>query len=311
MSTPEFNPNDQRTKINPEDLPPLEPTAEVPAVHSDKLNDPAYWSKKFEGETAVVPKEHRDDRHKEKTGLGWKKPAAAMALVAATAAGVFGGAKALGGDNDTEPRQEPSASAPANPGETGNTGETETGEPAAYDFGIPAAEYQSDPQALGNKFYERFNEFLAAGATEEEAHADDRYKMGDIEYSGHISEEINQAFIDDLLVDGWENNPELTSWVNSMLEIGRITRHGRLVSYPVGTEEEVPYVRQIVVDSVDGTTDPLVTNIRWHGYDNRFENNVEEVLTGEDPNTKTGGDTITWVEEDGTMKIADIAYYEG
>lgn len=308
MSTPEFNPNDQRTKINPEDLPPLEPTAEVPAVHSDKLNDPAYWSEKFEGKTAVVPKEHRDDRHKEKTGLGWKKPAAAMALVAATAAGVFGGAKALGGDTNTEPRQEPSASAPANPGETGETGETETGEPSAYDFVIPAAEYQNDPQALGNKYIERYNEFLAAGGTKEEASSDDRFKMGDLEYSRYISEDVDQAFTEDLFAPGWEDNPKLASYVNSVLEVGHATRHGRLVSYPVGTEEEVPYVRQLVIDEASGNTNPLTTTIHWHGYDNRHENNVEEVLTGQDPNTATGDATFTWAEVDGELKIASIDY---
>lgn len=60
--------------------------------------------------TVIPPREHRDKK------LGWKKPAAAVALLGAIAAGAFG-AKAMGGGNETEtPRSEPSASASVEPG---------------------------------------------------------------------------------------------------------------------------------------------------------------------------------------------------
>lgn len=85
-----FSFKNQKHEIKPSDLPPLEPTAKVPAINSDKLNDPAYWNDKLLSKTAIVPPEHRDDKH-EKPGFGWKKPVAAvvgLGLAAGTA--VFG-----------------------------------------------------------------------------------------------------------------------------------------------------------------------------------------------------------------------------
>lgn len=308
MSNPEFNPNSHRTRVNPEDLPPLEPTADVPAIHSDKLNDPEYWNQKHQGKTAKVPREHRDDKH-ETTSLGWKKPTAALALLGAVAAGAFGVNK-LSDKNDTSPpKAEATVSASTN---QGDSSEAENKEPATYDFGISAAEYENNPEALGKKFYEIYNSFLATGATEKQATSDDRLKMGDIEYSRYISQDVDQAFTDDVFVQNWEDDPELAAYVNNLIEIGHITRHGRLATYPVGTEEDIPYERQYIVDNVGGSTNPLITNINWHGYDNRNENSVEEVIiVDHDINNDTGGDTITWVEENGQLKISSIDYYTG
>jgi|GEM_PF-4830790 len=118
MSNTEQDPS-TKSPVKPGDLPPLGPTAQVPPIHSDKLNDPNYWNDKLEGKTARVPRKERDHRHvydddESHTGLGWKKPAAVGALVLATAAGAFGIGKATGGnDTNTEPRVEPSVSAPA------------------------------------------------------------------------------------------------------------------------------------------------------------------------------------------------------
>jgi len=94
-------------------LPPLEPTAEVPPVHSDTLNDPQYWNKKFEGRTATVPVEHRDEPKKPSIA---KKVIAGIAGIAVIGGGAaLGIAKATGGSsNSNEGHQEPSATAPAN-----------------------------------------------------------------------------------------------------------------------------------------------------------------------------------------------------
>lgn len=56
------NVNPEQRKINPDQLPSLDETAKVPMQHSDKVNSAQYWNDKLEGETAVVPPEHRDDR---------------------------------------------------------------------------------------------------------------------------------------------------------------------------------------------------------------------------------------------------------
>lgn len=104
----------QQSGITPEQMPPLEPTAEVPPIHSDTLNDPAYWNKKFDDESARVPREHRDDKD-QKSGL--KKVIAGVAGTAVLAVGGFVGVKALGGGENSASNPEQTSSAPANPGE--------------------------------------------------------------------------------------------------------------------------------------------------------------------------------------------------
>lgn len=113
INNPEQN---QQSGITPEQMPPLGPTAEVPPIHSDKLNDPAYWDQKFEGGTARVPREHRDDRD-QNTGI--KRVIAGVAGTAVLAAGALVGVKALGGGESSETNPDgQTTSAPANPGES-------------------------------------------------------------------------------------------------------------------------------------------------------------------------------------------------
>ena len=92
--------SNQSTGINPEQLPPLEPTAQVPTVHSDKLNDPQYWNDKFQEKSAKVPLEHRDDR---RPGMA-KKIIAGIAGAAVLGGGAFAGVKALGNGSSDQPK---------------------------------------------------------------------------------------------------------------------------------------------------------------------------------------------------------------
>lgn len=92
--------SNQSTGINPEQLPPLEPTAQVPPVHSDKLNDPQYWNDKFQEKSAKVPLEHRDDK---KPGMA-KKIIAGIAGAAVLGGGAFAGVKALGNGSSDQPK---------------------------------------------------------------------------------------------------------------------------------------------------------------------------------------------------------------
>lgn len=308
MSTPEFNPNDQRTKINPEDLPPLEPTAEVPAVHSDKLNNPAYWSEKFEGKTAVVPKEHRDDRHKEKTGFGWKKPAAAMALVAATAAGVFGGAKALGGDTNTEPRQEPSASAPANPGETK---ETQDPNDEISDFApvaLTVENYQDGDQLIRAWNSER-NKWVMSGVDMEE-----EVDWADPEASiAGIAADYDTEYIETLLVDDWQERPQLYDMVVSYIDQHRIVLNASIMTTDSTQPEDIePYEegQDVTMTRIEESTpDQMVVTYRYSRWSNADQNRGDLFI--ENVNGKEGGETVTFVNQDGVWKISDIKYFAG
>lgn len=79
------------------------------------IADSTHDLKALHAQPAVVPpREHRDER------MGWKKPAAVVALLGAGAAAAFGITKAVGDHESANhvPERSPSTSAPANPAET-------------------------------------------------------------------------------------------------------------------------------------------------------------------------------------------------
>jgi hypothetical protein len=90
----------QQSSIDPADMPPLGPTAEVPAIHSDTLNDPRYWNQVMEAPSAKVPAEHRDEK---KPNIG-KRVIAGIAGAAVLGGGAFVGVKALGGSSSDQPK---------------------------------------------------------------------------------------------------------------------------------------------------------------------------------------------------------------
>lgn len=302
-------PSNQRQSIDPANMPPLEPTAEVPAVHSDKLNDPAYWNDKLRSKTAKVPVEHRDVQ---KPGIA-KKVIAAIAGVAVLGGGAFVGVKTLAGGGDSaKPEARPTNSAPVTPGETAGSTETKTDAASGpFEFAIPAAEFETNPHDLAVEYNSLFNKFLIAGADEKAAHADERYEMVGSKYVLTFSKAIDQKFVDELFVDDWYKNEELAQYVDRTMEIAHDTRQARLLTYTGGTEDKEPYVRETILDEIAGTTNPLVTSMRWHEHANTDMNTAEDVLTGVDVNSQYGGQTFTWKNVDGQLKISGISHYDG
>ena len=90
-----------------EDMAPLGTTAEVPAIHSDKMNDP---NSKLQGETVVVLTEHRDVKERPSRT---KKVLAGVIGGAVLVGGGITAAVTYGGGNDKS-----TASAPATPDQT-------------------------------------------------------------------------------------------------------------------------------------------------------------------------------------------------
>lgn len=221
-----------------------------------------------------------------------------------TVAGIVAGTVLIGGGTavamltgGSPERAETTSSAP---GETGKS------EEKPVEFGLSATEYAKDPEALAQAFYAQMDSLFIAGINETTAHADERYEMSDNEYIDMISSEVDEQFIDNLFVEGWQNNPDLATYVATVIETAHDTRWGRLKTYSGGTDDKEPYVRRIVVDEASGTTHPLTTVVRWHGYDNRDMNTAEDGMTGLDPNTETGSETLTWKNVDGQLKISDF-----
>lgn len=109
MSNYEPNASNQKHSIDPSQMPPLDKTAQVPPIHSDTLNDPAYWDHKLKNEPARVPaREHRDQlKWHEKTSV---RIGGAVAGLVAVGGAVFGVTSASS-DNSVETNNKPSVSA--------------------------------------------------------------------------------------------------------------------------------------------------------------------------------------------------------
>jgi hypothetical protein len=252
----------------------------------------------------------RTSRYSKKQKFG------AAVAVAVVGTGAFLGIKTMtnGGGNDHESTvPSTTTSAPANPGKTDPTQTSGEAEPQARtgDFGISAADFDGNPEILVQEFYKQQNEYFIAGADEKAANADERFQVTMDEYVGSLSAPIDEAFIENMFVKNWDSNSRLAGYVSAIEEIAKTTRRVRLETYSGGTEDKEPYVRETVLDNAVTSVDPLTTSVRWHEQDNRDMNTAEEVLTGVDPNEQVGGETFTWVEEDGLMKISDITHYDG
>jgi len=207
--------NNQSTGINPEQLPSLEPTAQVPPVHSDKLNDPQYWNDKFQEKSAKVPLEHRDDK---KSGMA-KKVIASIAGVAVLGGGAFAGVKMLGGNGDShEGQSRPTATAPANPGETKPSQESSPSTPESDSalalYGIEVDQYPTF-DAVVNTYYKEYTDYRS---------------------SGNVSGEPGDArYLEALYGRNWENSP-MATYVNAVIEDSIFTIN-RLVATANATGE--------------------------------------------------------------------------
>lgn len=181
----------------------------------------------------------------------------------------------------------------------------------AAGFGIPAEKYKANPELLGQEYYRQLNEFRIAGATEEAASSDRAYEITKEEFVAEFSTPINSEFIEDMFIPDWETNPELADYVHAELAIATRTRELRILSYGGGTDAIEPYVRETVPESIQGTVDPLRTSTRWVGRDNGPNTSVADNMDGQDVNTMAGGETLTWVNVGGQLKIADVTHFNG
>lgn len=249
----------------------------------------------------------------ETNSRNWKRPVIGLVALGAVLGAGLTGYKASGNDKAPAERDttEPVASAPVTPGKSEETQPANPEGESTTAFGISAAEFEANPEQLAREFYAQLNEYYIAGADEAAATADRKYEITMDEYIHEISEPIDIEFIDNLFVEGWQDNPELAEYVHSVEYVAQTTRQVRIMTYSGGTDNIEPYVRESIVDEVVATTDPLTTSVRWHGQDNRDMNIAEDVTTGEDPNQNTGGSTFTWTNVSGQLKISSFTPYSG
>lgn len=302
-----------------DNLPSLDETAKVPVTHSDKVHGDENWSgvqETFHGTDARLDATQSDrvltgqrtveeelgERAKENKGhMPW------IAGVVATAIVVGGGLvlKFTGGDKEgsaENPAPTPDTTATAITGETDNS---------TVEFGISANEFANNPEALANEYYTQHNTMMVSGITQEVRNADRRFELTDREYVSEIAQPIHEEFVDKMFVSNWEENPELANYVNTLLEISLDTKEIRLKTDPTKSENTEPYERKLVLEKVTGNISPLETSVLWVDEDNSALNQGEEFSTGAYSSGLTGGETLTWVNEDGILKISNITHYDG
>lgn len=216
--------------------------------------------------------------------------------------GVAGYATLRGNNNDrdTAPTGGSDRSASASP----KAGETKAMLPVP-EFGISASEYARDPQGLPHEFARQLNTLWNTGVTKEIVSAEERYQMSDEDYTLLISEDIDAAFTEKLFVPGWENNPQLVSFADALMKVAHTVRHVRITLYPRGTSTADPFVREITVEDINATANPLSTSFTWYGHDNRDQlYNGHKVPTSDD----TGYIDLTWANIGGELKISDAQF---
>ena len=285
--------------------------------NSPRTNDrPETWNpdNTLQAETRVPAPEHRDDKDKKK-GLGLKGKIG-LALAGLGIAGTAGlvGKSMGGGEAAPAPEKGTATSAPVNPSETPVANETEA--PQEFKgFGLSAAEFEGNPEALADAYVAQLNAFNIAGSTLE-ASNDEARNGSDEAFIAEFSAPIDADFIDSLFVENWAENTELSEYIAARVAIAHRARELRMLSY---TAVEIdpsyePYVRETIIDdgSVRATDTPeLVVSYTWSERDNALESGMTNNIDGEDVNTLTGGNTFTWVKVGDQMKISGVSSYTG
>lgn len=310
-----------------DNLPSLDETAKVPVTHSDKVHGDENWSgvqETFHGTDARLDATQSDRvltgqrTVEEELGERAKDRKGHMPLLAGVVTtallvggGIFVYNKATGSDKSgtaENPAPTPDTTATAITGETPADTETDT---STAEFGINASEFANNPEALANEYYMQHNTMMIAGITQEVRNADRRFELTDREYVSEIAQPIHEDFVDKMFVSDWEENPELADYVNTLLEISLDTKEIRLKTDPTKPENTEPYERKLVLEKVTGNISPLETSVLWVDENNSALNEGEEFSTGAYSSGLTGGETLTWVNEDGKLKISNITHYDG
>lgn len=202
------------------------------------------------------------------------------------------------------------------PNTTSETVDTWVGinQPALDSLGISAEALASGDELAKELLNEHLTEWINYGATPENSVVADDPKTTDLDaFIAKICEESDQAFIDSLLIKGWESVPALRDWVRAVKAIHASTLgiYFSTDSPQITPENIHPFTLEYKYDSVQSyTTNPdgsITLDTIAAAHDNRDDNTV-----GENPNyTVTGIDEVknnvwTFVIEDGKAKVSNM-----
>jgi hypothetical protein len=305
--------------ISGKEPPPMSinPSERTGTGRPDSWND----NNELVGPTGIPPEgeRHEDyfpDSNANRRGLGWKKPAAVVALLGAGAAAALGITKGFGGGEvNPVPERSPAASATPNPGETEAPQEAE---PTSFALSGPEA-YATNPEQIAADFFDRWNYLYSSGYSAD-AVKDERYaQLTNEDYANILNEPFDTKFASEMFASDWTDNPNMTQWYDTTMQEHWTTTTMALKIAPVedggftpSTEER--YLRTMNPDTDTAeviSADESVISLRvsWNGGDNRDKNDVESVIgNGFDPNQESGSYILTFVNEGGQMKLSDISY---
>lgn len=235
-------------------------------------------------------------------------------VVGVAVIGGLGAGRVMGGDDPSpeDDRTTTSAGKLENENEAPNAGEKpET--PQTSEFGLDAEKYVENPKQVMIDFVDEYNTWQNTGVTEEAMKSDQRYELPGDKYALVLNAASDTAFLENMLVSDWANNPNLVEWVDISVQNHQTTTWGALMTtYTGGTEATEAYRRYIDLDvnsiAVPRSTEEQVTvSANWNGRDNSDKNDIENIRTGGiDPNTETGDFTLTFEKSaDGSMRLAD------
>lgn len=252
------------------------------------------------------PRERRDKR------LGWKGPAAAVALLGAVGAGAFM-AKGVGGDHsNAAPERSPSTSAPSNPGSSESPAPEQLKAPMP-EFGFSAAEYASNPKQLIVDFNGQMNAWVNSGFIDKMYKDPRRFKTTNEDFAAQLAAESDKEFASKVFVNNWESNADLSEFYKNqtyvhMIDIDLATKttpefdSRNLESYKRYTDI-VPGTLKAETQA-DGT---IVGSYDYQGRDNSNSNLAQGVMGAGsiNPNDETGTMQFTFVKEGDAYRLSD------
>lgn len=212
--------------------------------------------------------------------------------------GLFAGKSLAGGEATPEPGIEPTASAPANPGEE---------KPTQTEVGLNAEQLTS-PEAVIAAYQDIENEWYMDGATLENKKAND-FSLTPEEYAAKVAGAEDDKYINALFVENWQSNPTLNTFVETVQNVHAETVFINFFTTDSGdSRDQESYKLWIEFSNtqiVDQSPSEITATVDFAYKDNSEYNRAMEYLPTE-IEEYTGTQTITWTVVDGKWKISNV-----
>jgi hypothetical protein len=209
------------------------------------------------------------------------------------------GTAGCGGEAAPTPEREPSVSASADPGEV-----TAENPSVDYEPSELSAETLQDGDALMLGLHDEYNKWMVSGINLEDE-VDWTNPDGSIR---SISEQYDEKYTNTLLVGGWENNSALAEVISSFKEQHAVVLNASIMTTDSNQPEDIePYAQGYDVtdtEVLEESPDKMVVSSTFTMWSNADKNRGDAYI--ENVNGRTDGQVVTFVNQDGVWKVAEI-----